>query len=168
MLRAATLLALSLFAATPAAAASGPFVIEEFFSRPAVATGTFKNALDGSVRGIKVRFRGQWDRKAQTLTLAEDIAYSDGQKERKVWRLTKTGPGTYVGTRDDIIGKAIGTTDAEGRLHLRYRATVGSRTLHFDDTLALQPDGTVLNTAEVSYLVFHVGDVELRFRRSPR
>lgn len=162
------LAALAVLAGTMAAeAATRPvFVIETWFSGPAVATGQFRNSIDGSVRGVEVRFKPRWD--GHTLTLREDIRYSDGEREVKTWHLTKTGPGTYVGRRDDILGEAVGFTDALGRLRLQYKAKVGERYLSFDDTLALQPDGSVINTATVSYLFLHVGDVELHFRRPGR
>ena len=165
------LAALFLVAASPILAASAtarPLVLEEFFRGEAVATGRFANALDGSQRGITVRFHGRWDRRSATLTLAEDIAYSDGEKDRKVWHLVRTAPGTYVGRRTDIVGTARGFTDGQGRVHLRYRAIVGNRTLTFDDVLALAPGGGVVNTASVSFLFVHVGDVRLDIRRIGR
>jgi len=158
------LVAAALLLLTTAAQAKS-LVLEQFFARPATATGVFRNTLDGSERQVNVVFRGHWAERTKTLTLREDIAFSDGEKQRKTWVLTRTAPGTYVGRRDDVVGEARGYTDAEGRVRLRYRAVVGERPLTFDDVLELRPDGTILNRANVSYYVVPVGTVELHIRR---
>ena len=56
---ATTCLAVATFLASTGIASAKTLVLEDYFRRPAIATGTFKNAIDGSVRGIKVRFRGR-------------------------------------------------------------------------------------------------------------
>jgi hypothetical protein len=113
-----------------------------------------------------VKLNGRWDGK--TLTLFEDFYYADGERDQKTWRFTKTGPGTYIGRREDLIGTAKVFTNPQGQVRLQYTAKVGSQNLSFDDTLALQPNGIVLNTANVSYLFLTVGQVELQFTRTRR
>jgi hypothetical protein len=146
------------------AAQARTLVLEQVFDGRATASGTFRNTLDGTERRISVAFHGRWDKRTSTLTLREDIAFSDGEKQRKTWLLKRIAPGTYVGTRDDVVGEARGYTDAEGRVRLRYRAKVGERPLTFDDVLELQPDGSILNRAGVSYYAIPVGTVELHIR----
>lgn len=146
-------------------AAARPLILENFFLKPASATGSFHNAIDGTMRGIVVRFQGAWDATSRTLILVEQIHFSDGERQRKTWRLTRTGPRTYVGTREDVVGTAQGFIDQKGRVRLRYRALVGSHTIAFDDLLTLEPDGSVRNAASLSWLFIHVGDVGLRIRR---
>jgi hypothetical protein len=143
-------------------------VLEDWFRGRTTARGSFFNAIDGSRRDLVVDLVGTWDKRTQTLTLVEDFFYSDGERDRKTWRFTKTGPGTYVGRREDVIGTARIFTDSAGKVRLQYKAMVGGRTLAFDDTLALRTDGTVLNTASVSYLFISVGRVELVFNRGGR
>lgn len=147
-------------------AAARPLVLEEYFRTPAVATGTFRSAIDGTTRKVNVRFRGTWDARSRTLILDERIAFSDGERQRKTWRLTRTGPRTYSGTRDDVVGTARGFIDDEGRVRLRYRALVGGRTVSFDDLLTLRADCTISNTASLSWYFIHVGDVDLRVRHA--
>ena len=157
--------ALFLFLGFATSATARPLVLEDFFRKPAIATGSFRNSIDGTTRGIAVRFRGTWDAPNRTLILEEQIRFSDGERQHKTWRLIRTGPRTYSGSREDVIGTAQGFIDDEGRVRLRYRAVVGSRTVSFDDVLALQPDGSVRNVASLSWLFIHVGDVDLRIRR---
>ncbi len=157
-------------AATATSAVAGPrtLVLEDWFRGRTTARGFFLNLIDGSRRDLVVDLVGTWSKGKQTLTLVEDFFYSDGERDKKTWRFTKTGPGTYVGKREDVIGEAKIFTDPAGRIRLQYKAMVGGRALAFDDTLALRPDGTVLNTADVSYLFLSVGRVELVFNRGGR
>src|SRR6478672_5688910 len=76
-----------------AEAGAKAFVPEQFFRGPTYAEGEFVNVIDGSRRGVKAIINGRFDGRA--LTLVEDFAYSDGEKDRKTWVLTKTGPTTY-------------------------------------------------------------------------
>src|SRR6478609_11798514 len=88
------------------AAPSRKLVLEEFFRGRHVAEGVFTNTRDNTTRGLKVQMRGTWDAPSQTLTLVEDFVYSDGEKDRKTWRFTRTAEGRYSGTREDVIGQA--------------------------------------------------------------
>ena len=163
-------LALTIVTAGGALAASAPsaklLVMEKFFGGRAVAQGTFHSSLFGPDRQVAAKFHGLWN--GRVLTLIEDIAYSDGEKDQKIWKLEKTGSGTFIGRRDDLVGDASVFTDEMGRVHLKYTAVTGGRNLTFDDILQLNADGTVLNTTSVSYYFIHVGDVELHFRRVGR
>jgi len=151
-----------------ATATRKPFVPERFFLGQTLAEGEFVNTIDGSRRGLTAKIRGTFDGKK--LTLVEDFLFSDGERDRKTWVLTKTGPTSYSGTREDVIGTA------EGRLEgpvfrLTYTADVKTKSsviaLTFDDVLVYEPDGSVLNRAIVSKFGVKVGEVTLRMKRSP-
>src|SRR5437763_2033518 len=116
MLVAAALLAA--FLLSGAAAHADTIPIESWFVGHTRAVGAFHNRIDGSRRQFTVETSGHWD--GPVLTLAEDILYWDGEHALKVWRLTKTGTTTFVGTRSDVVGQAKGTIDAKGRLRLQY------------------------------------------------
>jgi hypothetical protein len=147
-------------------AAKGPaFVPERFFVGRTIAEGEFVNTIDGSRRGLRATIDGRWDGRA--LTLVENFVYSDGERDRKTWVLTKTGPASYSGTREDVIGTADGRLDG-AVFRLAYIATVKTKQssvdVKFDDVLGLLPDGSVLNRATVSKLGVKVGEVTLRIR----
>jgi hypothetical protein len=150
------------------AAPAKPLVLEDWFRGPTTARGFFVNTLTGARRDLVVDLNGTWNRKTQTFTLDERFFYADGERDRKIWTFTRTGPGTYIGRRADVVGTAKVFTDSAGRVRLQYTATLGGRNVDFDDTLALRPDGTVLNTATVSYYILTVGKVELVFNRGRR
>ncbi len=151
-----------------ASATTKPFVPEQFFVGKTLASGEFVNTIDGSKRSLTAVIKGRFDGKA--LTLVEDFTYSDGERDRKTWVLTKTGPTTYSGTREDVIGTADGRLDGP-LFRLTYMANVKTKSssydLTFDDVLGLQQDGSVLNRAIVSKYGFKIGEVTLRISRRP-
>lgn len=146
---------------TPAAPA---LVLESFFPGRTVGQGIFTNAWTGSQRRFDVVIDGVWD--GHTLTLVEDFAFSDGEKDRKTWRFERTAPGTYKGTREDLVGEARAWTDGK-TVRLEYAVSLGGWTVDFADVLALREDGSLLNKATVGKWGIRVGRVELQLRRVP-
>ncbi|TAJ40116.1 MAG: DUF3833 family protein [Reyranella sp.] len=146
----------------PAAAAAPALVLEQFFPGRTVGEGVFTNSWTGSERRFSVVIEGSWD--GRTLTLAEDFAYADGETDRKTWRLERTSPGLYAGTREDVVGKARAWT--EGKVvRLEYSVMLGGWTVDFSDALALNDDGSLINRATVGKWGLRVGRVELVLRR---
>jgi hypothetical protein len=159
----AVLLTLASLPATGAAARD--FRLEDFFAGKSIAVGRFQ-AINGVDRSFKVRLTGRWNGKI--LTLREDFAYADGERDRKTWRFTKTAPSAYTGTREDVVGKAMVKIDGNVA---RYSYLVDidpsakENIVRFHDTLRLMPDGTLLNTAWVSKFGFPVAKVRVDFTR---
>jgi hypothetical protein len=146
----------------PSAAAAPPLALEAFFPGRTEGDGVFTNSWTGSQRRFHVVIDGAWD--GRTLTLVEDFAYADGEKDRKTWQLTRTGPGTFEGTREDVVGTARAWI--EGKVvRLEYTVKLGGWTVDFSDVLALRDDGSLLNRATVGKWGLRVGRVELSLRR---
>jgi Protein of unknown function (DUF3833) len=137
--------------------------LEEVLPQITRATGSFA-AINGVKRSFTVDLKTTWDGK--TLTLVEDFKYNDGEKDRKTWRFTKTGPNTYVGTREDVIGTTTLTVNGK-RATFSYNVYLDSKNqankVRFNDTLVLQDDGSVLNTAIVYKYGFPVAKVTVNF-----
>jgi hypothetical protein len=158
-----------LVGAVPSHATEKTLVLEEFFRGTLHAKGSFTSRIDGSKRGLDVVMKGTWDRKTQTLKLVEDFVFSNGEKDRKTWYFRKTGPGTYVGTREDVLGEARVWQDGPV-VRLAYKArqkTKGGSTfdVRFDDVLRQTDAKTVINTATVHWFFLTVGDVELTIKK---
>ncbi|MBY0613231.1 MAG: DUF3833 domain-containing protein [Beijerinckiaceae bacterium] len=158
----------------PAAAsrksAAAPFSLETFFAGRTEARGRFESGIAGVERTFTVKTRGTWNGKL--LVLIEDIFYDDGQKERKTWRITKLGPGQYVGERDDVVGTAAISQQGE-TISLDYTADVsgkdGSTTrVRFADTIVPAGPGGAHNTATVYKYFLPVGSVDITFRKLHR
>lgn len=102
--------------------------------------------------------------------LDEDFSYSDGTKQRRIWRVRKLADGRYVGRADDVVGEAVGQA---GGNTLRWNYTlalpVDGRTWHvqMDDWMHLVDREVLLNRTAMSKFGIHLGDVTLSFRRRP-
>lgn len=145
--------------------AAPQLVLHDWFRGPTHAVGRFRNYFTGAERRLAVDLRGTWNGKV--LALFEDFFYADGERDQKTWFFERTGPGTYIGTREDVVTPAQVTTPDPVTVRFGYTADLklpsGVTRLDFDDTLTLRPDGTVFNRATVSRFLIPLGDVELVF-----
>ncbi|MBL8808331.1 MAG: DUF3833 domain-containing protein [Rhodospirillales bacterium] len=143
------------------------FRLETYFSGRTRAWGIFEDRFANLRREFTVDIEGAWD--GHELVLDERFAYADGEADRRVWRLVRTGTGTWEGRTEDAVGIALGRS-AGNAFNFRYdiRLKTGGRRLkvHFDDWLYLQPDGVLLNRAYVTKWGFDVGSVTLTFRKA--
>jgi hypothetical protein len=148
-------------------ASSAPeLVIEEYFAGETQAWGLFEDRFGRLRRQFTVDITGEWD--GELLVLDERFRFSDGETDRRVWKITKTGPHSYEGRAGDVIGVAQG--EAYGNaLNWRYDMDlkVGDSTLrvHFNDWMFLQPSGVLLNRARVTKFGFDIGEVTLAFMK---
>ena len=146
---------------------AGPLSLEDFFRGALVATGAVENLRDGTRRPFTIAMTASWA--GPTGTLAEDVAYADGEKQRKVWVFTKTGEGRFVGRRDDLTREAEVVEDAEG-VRMSYKANTripsgSTLNLSFDDRLSALPDGTVSVRSDVTYLFLPAAHVTMTIKR---
>lgn len=168
--KAAIILPLALLAAAcasrppvPDNAGAESFLIERDLAGEHIARGEFRT-ITGVKRGFTARLNGSWD--GNRLTLVEDFEFDDGERDRKTWQLERTGPGTYSGTREDVVGTAKGFQDGNV-FRLEYDIVLPSekgsgRKVRFRDVLALaDDDGTVVNDATIGWMGFRVGSVNL-------
>lgn len=151
----------------PADTAAAPFIIERDLIGSTVAHGEFR-AITGVRRAFTAHLNGAWD--GRTLTLVEDFEFADGERDRKTWRLERVGPGRYVGTREDVVGQAVGFQDGPV-FRLEYDVRLPSqngrgRKVRFRDVMAAAPNGDVVNNATVGWLGLRVGSVALVIQRT--
>ena len=141
-------------------------VIEDYFAGQTRAWGIFEDRFGRLRRQFTVDIAGAWD--GQELVLDERFEYADGERDRRIWRIKKTGDHTYEGRADDVIGTAQGQAYGNA-LNWRYDMDlkVGDGTLrvHFNDWMFLQPSGVLLNRASVTKLGVRIGSVTLAFMK---
>ncbi|MFZ9812718.1 MAG: DUF3833 family protein, partial [Burkholderiaceae bacterium] len=101
-------------------------------------------------------------------TLDEYFDWSDGEKQRRIWRLEQVGPGKWIGRADDVVGEATGEI-AGNALHWRYTLAVPVQgrviNMAFDDWMVLIDDKVMLNRATFSKFGIRLGEVTLSFQR---
>jgi hypothetical protein len=141
-------------------------VLEEYFAGRTRAWGLFEDRSGHLRRQFVVDIDGTWD--GGELVLDEHFTYSDGEKDRRVWRIVKKDSHTYEGRATDVVGVAQGFAYGNAvnwRYDLDLKVDDETWRLHFDDWMFLQPDGVLINRARVSKWGLDVGEVTLVFRR---
>jgi hypothetical protein len=156
------------FAADTSVAVKPTMHLEKALPQITRATGSFA-AINGTKRSFTVDLNTTWD--GRTLTMVEDFAFDDGERDRKTWRFTKTGENTYQGTREDVIGETTLTVKGR-RATFSYNVYLDpankANKVRFADTLVLQDDGSVLNTAIVWKYGLPVAKVVVNFEKPSR
>lgn len=140
--------------------------LERFFSQPVKAWGMFQKRSGEVAKRFEVNIVIR--REGNNLILDERFLYSDGTRQRRVWVLTPTGQGGWIGRADDVVGVASGQV-AGNTLHWRYRLNlpVGDSTyeMSMDDWMYLMDEDTLINRTRMSKFGVEVGQVTLFFRR---
>ena len=169
---AATLLGGCASAPRPAdyAAEQPAFDLKTYFNGEVVAHGLFTDRAGKVARRFTVLMKCSWV--GDDGVLDENFTYSDGKRERRVWRLKKVGTTggvtRYTGTADDVVGTALG--EAAGNA-LRWAYTLrlpvdGSvYEVQFDDWMYLMNERVMINKAVMSKFGIHLGDVTLAFEK---
>lgn len=141
------------------------FALEEYFSGHTRAVGSF-TAINGVHREFDVDLHGTWN--GRTLELVEHFRYADGERDTKTWRFTRTGPNTYTGIREDVIGTTtvhVRANVAKFSYYVLLDGKDASSRVRFHDTMRLMTDGTVVNTAWVTKYGFPVARTRVEFAK---
>ena len=144
-------------------------VLEEYFLGETKAWGIFQDRFGNLRRQFQVDITGRLE--GDVLVLEEDFLYDDGERERRVWRIERTGEHGYRGQAEDVIGTAEGKAYGNAlNWTYRFNLKVGDSTwaVSFDDWLFLQSDGVLINRAEVTKFGLLLGEVTLAFRKLTR
>jgi hypothetical protein len=138
----------------------------DYFSGSSRAWGLFEDRFGNVRRQFTVDIEGRVEN--GTLVLEEDFLYDDGERDRRVWTITRDGDDGYVGRAADVVGEARGRV-AGNALNWAYEMDlpVGGSTWRvvFDDWMFLQPDGVLINRAKVKKLGLEIGSVTLFFKK---
>jgi hypothetical protein len=140
-----------------------------YFSGNSRAWGLFEDRFGRLRREFTVAVVGHRLGESE-LRLEEDFVYADGETQRRVWLIRRTGSDTYVGEADDVVGIARGRATGNS-LHWRYvmalKINGSTWNVDFDDRMFLQPDDVLLSRARVSKWGIALGEVTLSFQREP-
>lgn len=142
--------------------------LRAYFNGRVVGHGLFTDRGGKVVKRFIVVMDCRWQ--GDEGVLDEDFSYSDGTKQRRIWRVRKLADGRYSGRADDVVGEAVG--QARGNA-LRWNYTlalpVDGRTWHvqMDDWMFLMDGEVLLNRTAMRKFGIHLGDVTLAFRRQP-
>lgn len=167
-----TTLPIAACAATPAPPTEPgpPITLVSAFQGRTNGRGHFRIWLTGDERRFTARLNGSVSGRdgARVLTVVEDFAYDDGQKDRLTWVFREQGPGRWTGKREDTVGEAT-VVEEDGQIRLSYTADFKSNSgvnrLGFEDILYAGPDGSIINDGVVSKAGIAVASVRFVIRR---
>ena len=142
--------------------------LSEYFNGTIDAYGIFTDRSGEVKKRFTVLLVAQWkviDGK-KVGTLDESFEYSDGTKQKRIWTLTETAPGKYIGRADDVVGDALGES-AGNALNWTYTLAlpVDGTVYHvqFNDWMYLVTPKVMLNKAKMSKFGIDLGEVTLSF-----
>ena len=142
--------------------------LKQYFNGTLDAYGIFTDRSGKVVKRFTVVMKGSWN--GDEGVLDEDFFYSDGTRQKRVWRLKRLPDGRYTGTADDVVGEAQGQARGNA-FNWTYTLAlpVDGRVWHvdFDDWMYLMDDRVMLNTAVMSKWGVKLGEVTLSFVKRP-
>ena len=140
--------------------------LQQYFNGTIDAWGVFTDRSGQVVKRFTVVMDCRWT--GNEGVLDEDFTYSDGSKQRRIWRLTKLADGRYSGRADDVVGQAEGQTRGNAfRWNYTLQLPVDGRVyeVQFDDWMFLMDSQVMLNRASMRKFGVELGEVTLAFRK---
>lgn len=142
------------------------FDLFEYFNGDVKAWGMLQDRSGKQTRRFEVAIKGRIQ--GNILTLEEDFIFNDGEKQQRIWEITRHMDGHYTGRADDVVGEARGKVVGNA-LNWQYilRVPVDDSTydITFDDWMFRQDQDRVFNIAKMSKWGFTVGTVTLFFEK---
>jgi hypothetical protein len=143
--------------------------LRTYFNGTVDAWGLFTDRSGRVVKRFTVVMDCKWQ--GDEGVLDEAFTYSDGTKQRRIWRLKALPNGRYEGRADDVVGKASGQTKGNAfQWQYTLALPIDGSVWHvqFDDWMYLMDERVILNKAVMSKLGVTLGEVTLSFtRREP-
>ena len=140
--------------------------LEDYFNGRVDGWGMFTGRSGEIVKRFVVAMQCSWQ--GSEGVLDEDFTYSDGTKQRRVWRVRKLEGGRYTGTADDVVGVAEGRAAGNAlRWNYTLALPVDGRVWHvdMDDWMVLVDPEVMLNRTTMTKFGITLGQVTLSFRK---
>ena len=143
------------------------FKLEEFFNGQVKAWGVFTDRSGKVVKRFTVDMKCDWN--GAEGVLDESFLYSDGTKQKRIWKLKNLGDGHYEGRAGDVVGFAQGQSSGNAlqwKYHLLLPVDDRSWDVEFEDWMFQIDEEVVLNKAKMSKWGIYLGEVTLSFKKA--
>lgn len=140
--------------------------LRDYFNGTVDGWGLFTDRGGKVVRRFTVVMNCSWQ--GDQGVLDEAFTYSDGSRERRVWRLQRLDDGRYTGRADDVVGMASGQQQGNA---FQWRYTLALPVdgqvyqVQMDDWMYLVSERVLLNKTAMSKFGVRVGEVTLSFTK---
>lgn len=150
----------------PSAAHPVRFEPERFFTGFLKASGMFVDRFGTVQRRFVADIR--CEQNDNGFSLHEAFLFDDGQREERVWHISRQTEDGFIGTCADVAGQATGHLKGPA-LQWRYDFYLdiyGKRVkVRFDDLMVQQSASVVLNRAKVRKFGLLLGELFITFHR---
>ncbi|MBT8562915.1 DUF3833 domain-containing protein [Polynucleobacter paneuropaeus] len=142
--------------------------LSDYFNGTLDAYGIFTDRSGAVVKRFTVLMKCRWEviDGKKVGTLDESFEYSDGTKQKRIWKLTEVSPGKYIGKADDVVGEAIGES-AGNALNWTYTLALpvdkDIYNVQFNDWMYSVTSKVMINKAQMSKFGIYLGEVTLSF-----
>jgi len=138
--------------------------IEEYFNGQVKAWGLLQNRAGKVTRQFKADMFGKFEN--NILTLEEDFFWTDGEKQKRTWKIEKLDENNYQGTASDVVGSAKGFQYGSA-FKFEYDLLVPFKSknikVSFDDWIFKQDEKVAINRATLTKFGFKVGELTVFF-----
>ena len=146
------------------------FDLKSYFNGRVDGWGIFTDRAGKVARRFVVTMNCSWN--GEEGILDEDFVYSDGKKEKRIWRMKRMagsdGVVRYEGRADDVVG--IGNGEQRGNA-FRWGYTLALPVdgkvyeVQFDDWMYQMDDKVVINKATMSKFGITLGELVVTFTK---
>jgi len=140
--------------------------LRTYFDGTVDAWGVFTDRAGKVVKRFTVVLQCSWQ--GDEGVLDEAFVYSDGSRQRRVWKLTRLEDGRYTGRAEDVVGTAQGQQRGNAfRWQYTLALPVDGRIweVQMDDWMYLMNEKVLLNKATMRKFGLQIGEVTLTFSR---
>lgn len=125
--------------------------VNEFYNGELVGWGMIQDWKGTVTQRFTLKMIGHWE--GDKGTLKEYFVYDDGRKQEREWKFTRTGPDTFTGTAEDIVGIAT-AREIGNAINIHYVLQVPSNgstwNLSSNDFTVLIDDNNAINFASLT------------------
>tara|TARA_B100001250_G_scaffold344143_1_gene313077 strand:+ start:323 stop:871 length:549 start_codon:yes stop_codon:yes gene_type:complete len=141
--------------------------IEEYFNGQVKAWGLLQNRSGKVIRQFKADMFGRFEE--GILTLEEDFYWTDGEKQKRTWKIEKLDENNYKGSAPDVVGNAKGYQYGSA-FKFEYDLLIPFKSKNikvtFDDWIFKQDEKVAINRAKLTKFGFKVGELTVFFLKN--
>ena len=139
-------------------------IIEDYLSGNVKAWGLLQNRSGKVTRQFSAELNGIWDGKQ--LVLNEKFNWTDGEIQKRQWKINKIDEHNYEGTAGDVVGTAKGYSYGPA-FKFEYVLLVPVKgkemKITFDDWIFMQDERVAINRATMTKFGIKVAELTVMF-----
>ena len=142
-------------------------IIEDYLSGDVNSWGFLHIRSVNVIRQFSAELNGSWD--GNQLILNEKFNWSDGEVQKRQWKINKIDEHNYEGVAGDVVGKAKGYSYGPAfKFEYVLLVPVKGREMKitFDDWIFKQSDKIAINRATMTKFRIKVAELTVLFQKN--